>query len=212
MSLENRGGRVSTGIHACRKPVIGAINGAAVGIGITMTLPMAIRITSKSSKIGFVFGRRGLIMEAASSFFLPRLIGHSRAMHLVTTGLAYPANHKLLDGLFSEVLDTSAEVLPRALELAEDISKNVSSVSWALMRDLMYRGPDSAEGTHLLDSRLIYELFGSKDNTEGMKSFMEKRDPVFQANMYDDAPQTYPWWQATNIVYPGRGKLDGPKL
>jgi len=177
-----------------------------------MTLPMAIRITAKTAKIGFVFGRRGLIMEAASSFFLPRLIGHSRAMNLVTTGLAYQANHKLLDGLFSEVLDSPDQVLPRALELAEDVAKNVSSVSWALMRDLMYRGPPTAEGTHLLDSRLIYELFGSKDNTEGMKSFMEKRDPKFTANMYDDAPETYPWWTPTNIVYPGRGRLDGSKL
>ncbi|KAF2668828.1 enoyl-CoA hydratase/isomerase family protein [Microthyrium microscopicum] len=206
------GGRVTTSIHACRKPVIAAINGSAVGIGITMTLPMAIRIAPKTAKIGFVFGRRGLIMEAASSFFLPRLIGRSRAMHLVTTGLTYSPAHRLMDGLFSEVVDTPAEVLPRAIELAEDIAVNVSSVSWALMRDLMWRGKGSAEETHLLDSRIIYELFGTADNGEGVKSFMEKRPPKFVGTMYEHAPQTYPWWTPTNIVYPAKGKVNGPKL
>jgi enoyl-CoA hydratase/carnithine racemase len=198
---------VTQAIHNCRKPVIAAINGSAVGIGITMTLPMAIRIAPKQAKIGFVFGRRGLIMEAASSFFLPRLVGHSRAMHLITTGATYSPAHRLMDGLFSEVLDSPDQVLPRAVELAEDIARNVSSVSWALMRDLLWRGKASSEETHLLDSRLIYEMFGSRDNTEGVKSFMEKRDPSFQGNMYDDAPQTYPWWSQTDIVYRPKGKL-----
>jgi enoyl-CoA hydratase/carnithine racemase len=206
------GGRVTTSIHACRKPVIAAMNGSAVGIGVTMTLPMAIRLAPKSAKMGLVFARRGLVMEAASSYFLPRLIGYSRAMHLVTTGAVYTAGDRLLDGLFSEVLDTPEQVLPRALEVAQDIAQNTSSVSFALMRDLMYRGPPSAEETHLLDSRIIYELFGSKDNTEGVKSFMEKRPPSFVGNMYDDAPQTYPWWPATDIVYRARGKLEGSKL
>lgn len=111
-------------IYRCRKPVIGAIQGSAVGIGITMTLPMTIRVVSKTAKIGFVFARRGLVMEAMSSFFLPRLIGMSRALHLVSTGATYQANDKLLDGLFSEVLDSPEEVLPKAIELAEEMAKN----------------------------------------------------------------------------------------
>jgi enoyl-CoA hydratase/carnithine racemase len=188
------------------------MNGSAVGIGVTMTLPMAIRLAPKTAKMGLVFSRRGLVMEAASSFFLPRLIGYSRAMHLISTGAVYSPAHKLFEGLFSEVLDKPEQVLPRALEIAEDIAQNVSTVSFALMRDMMWRGPPSAEETHLLDSRIIYELFGSKDNTEGVKSFIEKRPPKFVGNMYDDAPQTYPWWPSHDIVYRARGKLQGPKL
>lgn len=134
-----RGGKVALAIHNCRKPVIAAINGSAVGVGITMTLPCAIRVTSASSRIGFVFARRGIVMEACSSYFLPKLIGYSRAMHLVSTGAVYPATSKLFDGLFCEVLDRTEDVLPRALEFASDISKNVSTVSWTLMRDLIWR-------------------------------------------------------------------------
>jgi enoyl-CoA hydratase/carnithine racemase len=122
-----RGGRVSLAIHRCSKPTIGAIQGHAVGLGITMTLPMTIRIAHKDAKIGFVFARRGLVMEAASSFFLPRLIGMSRSLHLVTTGSTYPASHKLMDGLFSELLDTPQQVLPRALELATEITENCAA-------------------------------------------------------------------------------------
>ena len=182
-------------IHNCRKPTIMAINGAAVGIGITMALPAAIRVASATAKIGFVFARRGIIMEAASSFFLPRLIGTSRALHLTTTGAVYPANHPLLSTLFSEVLPSPEATVARALELAEEVAANTSGVSTALMRDMMYRGPDSAEGAHLLDSKVIYGLFGSKDNEEGIKSFFEKRKPKFEGTMLEDAPSAYPWWQ-----------------
>lgn len=181
-------------IHRCRKPVIGAINGSAVGIGITMTLPMAIRVAHRSAKIGFVFTRRGLIMEACSSFFLPRLVGWSRASHLVTTGATYPADHRLLENLFSETLDRAEDVLPRALEIAQDIATNTSAVSWSVMRDLMWRGPPSAEQTHLLDSRILFDLFVSKDNKEGIASFMEKRPVNFTGTMQNDAPAAWPWW------------------
>jgi len=188
------GGRVALATHRCRKPVIAAINGAAVGIGITMTLPMTIRIAYKDAKIGFVFARRGLIMEACSSFFLPKLIGHSRALHLITTGSTYPASHPLLQNLFSETLATVDGVLPRALEIADEIVKNTSSVSFALMKELIWRGPSSAEATHLLDSRLIYELFSSADNKEGVKAFLEKRPVKFMGSMDKDAPSAWPWW------------------
>lgn len=126
-----------------------------------MTLPMNIRIAASTAKIGFVFSRRGLIMEATSSFYLPRLIGHSRAMQAVTTGSTYLATHKVWDGLFAEVCEKPEQVLPRALELAEEVAGNTSSVSTYLMKELMYRDRGSPEGQHLLDSRIIFELFGS---------------------------------------------------
>jgi len=207
------GGRVTIAIHNCRKPVICALQGSAVGIGITMTLPMTIRIAYSKAKIGFVFGRRGLVMEAASSYFLPKLVGLSRAMHLVTTGATYPANHKLLDGLFSETVDTPEGVLPRALEIAQEYAENVSSVSWALMRDMMWRNPETAEGAHLLDSRIIYSLFDTKDNVEGVKSFLEKRKVDFRGTMKDSAPTAYPWWEPVNVVERQKmGRIGGAKI
>lgn len=155
-----RGGRVALSIFHCRKPSIAALQGSAVGVGITMTLPMNIRIAYSGAKIGFVFARRGLVMEACSSFFLPRLIGHSRAMAAVTTGSVHLAKDKLFDGLFTELLDKPEDVLPRALEVAEDVVKNTSVVSTHLMKELMYRDAGSPEGQHLLDSRVLYELIG----------------------------------------------------
>ena len=207
------GGRVSLAIHRCRKPTIGAIHGSAVGVGITVTLPMTIRIAYEKAKIGFVFARRGIIMEACSSFFLPKLVGYAistlpydirtnqindnrmgKALHLTTTGGVYEAQNKLFDGLFSELLPSPEAVLPRAIELANEIATNTSSVSTNLMRELMYRNPGTAEGTHLLDSAVIYSLFGRKDNNEGVKAFMEKRPAQFTATMQHDAPDVYPWW------------------
>jgi enoyl-CoA hydratase/carnithine racemase len=133
-------------------------------------------------------------MEACSSFFLPRLIGLSRALHLTTTGSVLPANHPLLLELFSEILPTPEDTMRRAFELADDIAKNTSLVSTKLMRDLMYRGPQSAEAAHLLDSRILHDLYGRKDNVEGVRSFFEKRTPDFQASMNTDAPDVWPWW------------------
>ncbi|RMX90004.1 hypothetical protein D0869_00435 [Hortaea werneckii] len=185
------GGRVALAIHRCRKPVIGALQGSAVGIGITMTLPMNIRIAYKDAKIGM-----------------------SKALHLTTTGSTYPASHALLNDLFSETLDRPDAVLPRALEIADEIVKNTSSVSTCLMKDLMYRDAGSAEGQHLLDSRLIYEMFSSKDNKEGVDAFLQKRPVKFTGTMQRDAPAAWPWYQAADtgnrVVAEGGRKL--PKL
>jgi enoyl-CoA hydratase/carnithine racemase len=208
----DRGGRAALAIHRCRKPVIGALNGAAVGIGITLTLPMAIRLAPADAKIGFVFARRGLIMEAGSSYFLTRLIGMSKAMHLLTTGATYPASHPLLSDLFSETLPNAADVLPRALEIAQDFVQNCSSVSWALNRDMMWRNPGTAEGAHLLDSRIIYSLYDTPDQTEGVQSFLEKRPVNFTGTMENDAPQAYPWWEPINTVVRPKGNASGSKL
>ena len=127
-----------------------------------MTLPMNIRITHKASKIGFVFARRGLVMEACSSYYLPRLIGHSRAMQAVTTGATYLATDPVWSGLFAEVVDRPEEVLPAALKVAGEVVANTSSVSTYLMKEMMFRDKGSAEATHLLDSRILFELFTSK--------------------------------------------------
>lgn len=177
-----------------------------------MTLPASIRVACASAKIGFVFARRGIIMEACSSYFLPRLIGMSRAMHLILTGSVYPASHPLLTNLFSEVLPTPEATVARALELADEVAKNTSTVSTKLMRDLMYRGADSAEGAHLLDSRVIFGLFGSKDNNEGVKSFFEKRPPNFQGKIPDDAPNVYPWWDRVNVTSSAKASRPSSKL
>lgn len=126
-----------------------------------MTLPMNIRLAPATAKIGFVFARRGLVMEAVSSFYLPRLIGYSRAMQVVTMGATYRANDPVWGGLFAEVLERGEDVLPRALEMAEEVVGNTSLVSTYLMKEMMWRGRSSPEATHLLDSRILYELFQS---------------------------------------------------
>jgi len=192
------GGKVSLAIHRCTKPVIAAMNGSAVGVGITMTLPMNIRIVSNKAKIGFVFARRGLVMEAVSSFFLPRLIGTSRAMHLVTTGAVYPSTSPLFGDLFSEIVEPN-QVLPRALELADEIAHNTSTVSTHLMKDLIYRGPGTAEETHLLDTKLLFALFSAKDRDEGVASFMEKRQAKFTGTIPTDVPSAWPWWTPIDV-------------
>lgn len=179
-SLPCRGGQVSLAIHRCTKPVIAAIAGAAVGvgprrrslgaiyklssvqIGITMTLPCTIRITHNDSKISFPFVRRGLVPEACSSWFLPRLIGHSRAIHVLSTGETLPGGSRLLDGLFSEVLEKREDVLPRAYKLAQMIATQTSAVSGYLVKEMLWRGLSTPEETHLLESRLLAELFTSK--------------------------------------------------
>ncbi|KAF2205340.1 ClpP/crotonase [Delitschia confertaspora ATCC 74209] len=193
------GGRVALAIARSLKPTIGALQGSAVGIGITMTLPMNIRLAHSSAKIGFVFSRRGLVMEACSSFYLPRLIGHSRAMQAVTTGATYRADDKVWDGLFAETLERAEDVLPRALKIAEDVVGNTSVVSTYLMKEMMFRDMGSAEGTHLLDSRILYELFSSADNKEGVQSFMQKRPAKFTGAMGNTSVSAYPWWTPIDI-------------
>ena len=133
-----------------------------------------------------------------------------RALHLVTTGGVYEAKNPLFDGLFSELLSSPEQVLPRALELAEEITKNTSVVSTNLMRELMYRNPGSAEGTHLLDSVVIYDLFGKMDNVEGVKSFMEKRAADFKGTMQNSAPEAYPWWET--VATSSRPKPEGQQF
>ncbi|CAN8101251.1 unnamed protein product [Discula destructiva] len=188
------GGRVSLAIFRCHKPVIAAMNGSGVGVGITMTLPCAIRVTHANAKFGFVFARRGLALEACSSFFLPRLIGTSRAMHLATTGSVYPATDKLLDGLFT-IVEEPAGVFPKAVQIAEEVVRNCSSVSTTLVKDMIYRTPASPEEAHLNESKIIFDLFKGRDFNEGVNSFMQKREPRMEGTMPRDAPSVWPWWE-----------------
>lgn len=134
-----------------------------------------------------------------------------RALHLVTTGSVYEANNPLFNGLFSELLPSPEAVLPRALELADEIAKNTSTVSTTLMRELMYRNPGTAEETHLLDSEVIEGLFNGLDNTEGVKSFMEKRPAKFTGSMQENAPSAYPWWHAVRTDSRPQIKGSNPK-
>lgn len=156
------GGRATLAIHRCTKPTIAAINGHAIGVGITMTMACSLRLVWSRAKIGFVFTQRGVVMEGCSSFFLPRLIGAARALHLVTTGSVIPADSKQLDGLFSELLDRQEDVLSKALGYAEGIARDTSTVSTYMCREMIWRGPESAEEAHLLESRVMGSMRGSR--------------------------------------------------
>jgi enoyl-CoA hydratase/carnithine racemase len=159
LTMQYSGGRLNLCIHRCRKPTIVAMNGPAVGLGMTMTLAATIRIIAKGTKVGFPFARRGITMESNSSFFLPRLIGYSNAMYLLTTGDVYPAESRWFKDLFQEILDKREDVLPRALELATTLAEKTSVLAGYLNRELMWRNPGSAEGTHLVDSPVLYHMF-----------------------------------------------------
>ncbi|KAF9887244.1 hypothetical protein FE257_010372 [Aspergillus nanangensis] len=199
------GGRVAVAMHRCQKPTIVALQGSAVGVGMTMTLPAAIRICHAKSKYGFVFTRRGLPLESCSSYFLPRLIGLSRAMFLITTGGVYPPESRFFGDLFTEALPEADRVLPRALELASDIADNVSPMASALSRAMLWDGADSPEQAHLLESMVFHSRVGSHDHQEGVNSFFEKRKPAFKANLQGNWPPNYPWWVQPNIDLDMRG-------
>ncbi|KAK6373638.1 hypothetical protein LTS17_008131 [Exophiala oligosperma] len=188
------GGRLNLCIYRCRKPTIMAMNGPAVGLGMTMGLSAAIRIAHASSKYGFVFARRGITMESNSSFFLPRLIGYSNAVYLLTTGDVYRGDSKYFGGLFQEVIERQEDVLKRGLQLATNIADKTSIMASFLNRELMWRGKSTAEETHLLDSAVLYHMFANRDCQEGVKSFLEKREPRFAATLERDGPPFYPWY------------------
>ncbi len=188
------GGRVSLRIFDCTKPVIAAINGHAVGVGITMTLPMDIRIVSDQAKIGFVFARRGIVPEAASSWFLPRLVGISTAARWCYTGRVMPSTEVAAAGLAE--LAPADEVLPRAQALAAEIATHAAPVSVVATRRLLWRGLtfDHPMQSHQADSRAIQELGRMADAREGVTSFLEKRDPEFTMRPSTDLPELFPDW------------------
>jgi enoyl-CoA hydratase/carnithine racemase len=190
------GGRVSLAIFALKKPVIAAVNGAAVGVGATMTLPMDIRIASSSAKFGFVFARRGIVPEACSSWFLPKVVGVSRAAEWLYTGRVFGADEALAGGLVSRVVAPD-ELLPAALALAREIADNTSAVAVALARQMLWRmaGADHPMEAHKVDSRGIFAMGASPDVKEGIAAFLDKRAPKFPMKPSTDMPAFYPWWE-----------------
>jgi enoyl-CoA hydratase/carnithine racemase len=189
------GGTVSLRIAASLKPVIAAINGPAVGVGITMTLPMDIRLAADTAKFGFVFARRGLVMEAASSWFLPRVVGISQALEWVATGRVFDAAEASRGGLVARTYP-AGELLPAAYALAREIADNTSAVAVATSRQLMWRmlGADSPWEAHRLDSRGIHLLGQAPDVAEGVAAFLEKRQPHFPMRVSTDLPDLGPRW------------------
>ena len=189
------GGTVSLRVAASLKPVIAAINGPAVGVGITMTLPMDIRLAADTARFGFVFARRGLVMEAASSWFLPRVVGISQALEWVETGRIFDAAEALRGGLVARTYPAS-ELLPAAYTLAREIADNTSGVAVATSRQLMWRmlGAESPWEAHRLDSKGIYVLGQEPDVAEGVSAFLDKRRPRFPMRVSADLPDLGPRW------------------
>ncbi|WP_405241312.1 crotonase/enoyl-CoA hydratase family protein [Lentisalinibacter salinarum] len=190
------GGRVTLAMFDCPKPIIAAINGPAVGVGLTMTLPADIRLTVPDNKLGFVFLARGIAPDACSSWFLPRIVGVSKAMEWFATARVFGTDEAREAGLVSEVLDPDA-LLPRARALAAEIAENTGAVSVALARALVWRmlGAGGPHEAHLLESRAIWHMGQSADAAEGVTSFLEKRKPQFPLRVSEDMPPFYPWWQ-----------------
>ena len=190
------GGRVSLKIFESKKPVIAAINGPAVGVGVTMTLPMDIRIASSAARFGLVFARRGIVPEACSSWFLPKVVGMSQAAEWLYTGRVFDAAEALAGGLVSRVVPPE-ELLPAAMALAREIADNTSAVSVALSRQMLWRmaGADHPMEAHKVDSRGIYAMGASPDVAEGIAAFKEKRAPRFTMKASTDMPDFYPWWE-----------------
>ena len=193
--VRDSGGRLTLRIFQCKKPVIGAINGAAVGIGATMQLPMDFRLASDTARFGFVFARRGIVPEAASSWFLPRLVGMQQALEWCMTGRVFGADEALKGGLVRSV-HAPTELLEAARTLAREIADNTAPVSIALTRAMLWRlsAADHPMAAHQIDSRAIYRRARSGDAKEGIASFLEKRSPVYPDKVSTDLPDFFPWW------------------
>tara|TARA_Y100000992_G_scaffold255084_1_gene188191 strand:- start:103 stop:702 length:600 start_codon:yes stop_codon:yes gene_type:complete len=193
--MRDGGGRTTLSIYDCPKPIIAAINGPAVGVGVTMTLPMDIRLASEDAKFGFVFARRGLVPEAASSWFLPRLVGISKALEWTYSGKVFSAEEAKDGGLIRSVHKPD-ELLEEAKSIANEIIQNTSSISVSLTRQMLWKmlGADHPMEAHKVDSRFIYELGRGDDAKEGVNSFLEKRSPEFPNKVSEDMPEYYPWW------------------
>ena len=189
------GGITTLRIFKSLKPVIGAINGAAVGVGVTMQLPMDIRMASTEARFGFVFARRGIVPEAASSWFLSRVVGMQTALEWCYTGRVFNAQEAFDRGLVRS-LHAPADLLPAARALAREIADNTAPVSIALTRQMLWRmaGADHPMQAHRIDSRAIQARGQSADAREGVSSFLEKRQPVYPDKVSTDMPAFFPWW------------------
>jgi len=194
--VRDGGGMLTLRIYQCKKPVIGAINGAAVGIGVTMQLAMDIRLASETARFGFVFARRGIVPEAASSWFLPRLVGMQQALEWCYTGRIFDAQEALAGGLVRSV-HPADQLLAEARKLAREIADNTAPVSIALTRQMLWRNAAMPHpmDAHRIDSRAIYRRSRSGDAKEGIASFLEKRPPTYPDKVSADMPDFFPWWE-----------------
>jgi enoyl-CoA hydratase/carnithine racemase len=192
----DNGGQLTLRIFDCTKPVIAAINGPAVGVGATMTLPMDIRLAAEEARFGFVFVRRGIVPEAASSWFLPRVVGINQALEWVMTGRVFSAQEALAGRLVRSV-HPRGELLDAARGLAREIADNAAPVSVALARRMLWRmlGAEHPMAAHRVDSRAMFRRGQSADVVEGINSFLEKRPPTFTDRVSDGLPDVFPGWE-----------------
>jgi enoyl-CoA hydratase/carnithine racemase len=190
----DRGGELVLRVFRSLKPVIAAINGSAVGVGLSMTLPMDIRILADTARTGFVFAARGIVPDGASSWFLPRIVGISQALEWTLTGRVFGAQEALAGGLVRSVCP-AAEVIPAATELAREIAATVAPVSAVITRQLMWQmlGADHPMEAHRIDSRAIYETGRMADAAEGVAAFLEKRPARWHMAPSRDLPAWFPW-------------------
>jgi enoyl-CoA hydratase/carnithine racemase len=190
------GGLLTLRIFDSKKPVIAAVNGPAVGIGVTMTLAMDIRLAADVARFGFVFARRGIVPEACSSYFLPRVVGISRALEWAYSGRVFPADEALAGGLVRSV-HPKDQLISTARGIAREIADNTSAISVTLIRQMMWRmlGADHPMEAHKIDSRGVYFTGRSPDAREGVEAFLEKRAAHFPGKVSKDLPEFYPWWE-----------------
>ncbi|MGY4183177.1 enoyl-CoA hydratase/carnithine racemase [Bradyrhizobium sp. USDA 4518] len=194
-NVRDSGGQLTLRIFKCLKPVIAAVNGPAVGIGVNMQLAMDIRIASEAASFGFVFSQRGIVPEGAGSWFLPRIVGIAQALEWCYSGRLFPAQEALAGRLVSRVVPPD-QLLPTARALACEIAERTPPVSIALIRQMMWRmlGADDPMEAHKIDSRISYRLGRSADAKEGVMAFLEKRPAVFKDKVSADMPDCFPWW------------------
>ena len=194
--VRDGGGKLTLRLFDSKKPLISACNGAAVGVGATMQLPMDIRLASETARYGFVFARRGIVPEACSSWFLPKLVGVSQALEWCMTGRVFDAQEALRGGLIRSV-HPAGELMAAARVLAREIADNTSAVSIAMTRAMLWRNSHGEHPmiAHKIDSRAIYRLSKGADAQEGVQSFLEKRPADFPLRVSRDMPDFYPWWE-----------------
>ena len=195
----DKGGRLALRVFECKKPVIAAVNGPAVGVGATLPLAMDMRLASEKARFGFVFARRGIVTDACSSWFLPRLVGIDQALEWAFTGRIFPASEALEGGLVRSV-HPAEELMDQARRIAREIADNTSAVSVALIRQMMWRmlGADHPMEAHKVESKAVYFTGQSPDAREGVSSFLEKRPARFTGKVSTDMPPGYldwPWWR-----------------
>ncbi|MGB7370544.1 crotonase/enoyl-CoA hydratase family protein [Erythrobacter sp.] len=194
--VRDGGGLLTLRLFESKKPLISACNGVAVGVGATMQLAMDIRLASQTARYGFVFARRGIVPEAASSWFLPRLVGISKALEWCYSGRVFDAEEARAGGLVRS-LHKPEDLLHDAHDLAREIAENTSAISVAMTRAMMWRlmNADHPMEAHKIDSRAIYRLSRGADAQEGIASFLEKRKPIYPGKVSEDMPDFYPWWE-----------------